>query len=118
MSQQVITIRPDGSVFGLDHKRRGLQLRELGRAETTRVTLIEWSEKEQAWFIQWTQFSEGQSTGGRWTYQRFHSAMVNYSQFNGTLLWDGVVYFHDYEDAVAAEVAVVQALQKKGELVG
>jgi hypothetical protein len=118
MSKQVITIKPDGSVFGLDHKRKGLSLRTLGRADTTRVTLIEWSEREQAWFIQWTEFPAAQGAGRRWTYQTFNGALVNYSEFNGTPLWGGVVYFYDYEDANAAEVAVIQALQKKGELVG
>jgi hypothetical protein len=116
MSAQVITVRPDGSLFGLDHKRKGLQFRQLGRAETRRETLIEWDAELQAWYIEWF---TGPRKGQRWT-----TSMVppdlrdNTTQervYSGTML-NAIAWFADYEDAVVAEVAVVQGLQRQGGL--
>ena len=113
---QIITIKPDGSIFGLDHKRKGLDLREFGKASTRRETLIEWSEENQKWFIEW-------ATGDRrsWTHQMireqtgdeipFEVAPDDEENLTGVLLWN------DYEDAVKAEVAVIQKLQTEGRLV-
>jgi hypothetical protein len=118
MSKQVITVKPDGSLFSLQHKKgQGVDLRSFGSAKIERATLIEWSEDNQAWFIQWT---KGPDAGDKWTFLNFGQPSSNFhhSKFNSVWLpGDPVIYFHDYEDAVRAEVAVIQNLQRSGQFV-
>lgn len=113
---QVITIAPDGSIVSLDHKRKGLALRTIGKAEIKRVTLIEWSEDRQQWFIRWTDHViHGNQV---WTNQTVENAGLELPDFE--LIEcdaDGVLYLHDYEDAVSVEVAVIQAMQRSGEVI-
>jgi hypothetical protein len=128
MPTQVITIRPDGGIFGLQHKRgQGLDLRKLGHAEIKRATLVEWDGNKQAWFIRWCS-EDALLDGLSWDFETFQEAEVDYTAFGGNAIpeseddlfcvfGDVVIYFPDYEDAVAAEVAVIQALQVRGELV-
>jgi hypothetical protein len=120
MSLQRITIRPDGSAFGLDHKRKGLQLRTLGKAKTTRATLIEWDESRQHWTIEWAIDGPIWKKGQTWGPGSFLEAGVDLASvkgaerlpaFPGARFSDPFVYFEDYEDAVTAEIAVIQALQ-------
>lgn len=111
---QVITIRKDGSIFGLDHKSRGLDLRKFGNASTERITLIEWDEVNQAWFVRW----EGRHKNKEWVEATFDAAEVDYTNFLGFSPKDtNRVLFKDYDFAVKAEVAVIQVLQKKGIMV-
>ena len=123
MAMQVITVRPDGSIFGLQHKRgRGIDLRAFGPAKIERATLIEWEEKHQAWFIRWTE--EAGMDIPLWDSETFNNVMVGWERFNGRVCpeyiegcWTSeVILFHDYEDAVAAEIAVIQAMQLAGDL--
>lgn len=109
--RQVITIGPDGSIHGLCHKRgQGLDLRKLGKADIERITLIEWDADRQAWFIRWASGSMAE-----WHPQDFRSAGVSFAEFNGSEGGaDAPVLFDEYEDAVAAEVAVYQQLQIAG----
>ncbi len=118
---QVITIRKDGSIFGLDHKSRGLDLRRFGNASTQRATLIDWDEDRQRWTIEW--FRRHNDT--TWTSEEFKAVGLTHELFQGEqfeTMMDGTgietpVYFTEYEDAVAAEVAVIQCLQKDGSMV-
>ena len=112
--KQVITISTDGSISGLDHKRKGLDLREFGRAKTQRATLIEWQEHFQKWFIVWT--DEMNIADKVWDSALFLDCEVQWESYNGQsmpYLYD-VILFADYEDAVAAEVAVIQSMQLAG----
>jgi hypothetical protein len=123
MPTQVITVRPDGSIFGLQHKRgQGIDLRKFGHAEVKRATIIEWDQHNQEWFIRWVS-EDALLHGLSWDYDTFKNAQVNYEDFQGQAVaelsddeGDFVVYFQDYEDAVAAEVAVIQAMQVAGEI--
>jgi hypothetical protein len=127
MSKQVITVKPDGSLFSLQHKKgQGVDLRQFGHAKVERVTLIEWSEHHQKWFIRWK--SEDVLLDGlSWDFDTFQSAEVDYTAFAGEAIpeaehdffsvGDRIVYFADYEDAVRAEVAVIQNLQRSGQFV-
>jgi hypothetical protein len=123
MPTQVITVRPDGSIFGLQHKRgQGIDLRQFGHAEVKRATIIEWDQHKQEWFIRWVS-EDALLDGLSWDYDTFKNAQVNYEDFQGQAVaelsddeGDFVVYFQDYEDAVAAEVAVIQAMQVAGEI--
>ena len=114
--RQIISIGPDGSLVGLDHKKKGLDLRQFGKAKTERATLIEWDENRQKWFVNW-------NDGPTWTVSLFRDLNVCFFEYKGELVptsydmndHERVVYFEDYEDAVSAEVAVIQAMQLNGE---
>lgn len=121
-SKQIITVGPDGSLFGLLHKRgQGINILSLGHAKVERVTLIELCEERQAWFIKATKAThEGPIC---WTPAFIRASGVDPDTLEGRVfpkargtLGDTVAYFSDYEDAVAAEVAVIQALQVAGRL--
>jgi hypothetical protein len=115
-TNQVITITPDGDMQGLDHKRKGLDLRQFGKAKTHRATLIEWNEDLQMWFITWSPDVEYPPVP--WDEAVFRGAGIDPADVAGFLMTMGsnelVVCFMDYEVAVAAEVAVIQAMQLKG----
>ena len=120
MAKQIITVGPDGSLFGLDHKKKGLKLKTLGKADTRRATMVEFSEEEQAWYIRWENeaLQRGKSL---WCEDTFKESGVYYEDYKGyhkpcPLFSDlyTPVYFEDYEDAVSAEVAVIQSLQTAG----
>jgi hypothetical protein len=134
--RQVVIIGPSGSVSGLVHRGKGLDLTQFGKAEIVRATLIEWDSDKQKWFIKsepsgevWTQkkisesllFSTGREPGAyQWAW---------FGQWDGVAIGrtsggrpikahcftpdvrDSVLYFDDYDDAVAVEVSVIQALQ-------
>tara|TARA_R110000772_G_scaffold156776_1_gene268013 strand:+ start:790 stop:1128 length:339 start_codon:yes stop_codon:yes gene_type:complete len=105
--KQLITIKPDGSLFGLDHKQKGLQLKKLGAAKTKRATLIEFNEERQQWFIYWA--NDWQSP---WTI----SVVEESGCQSDSVDKHGTLYWNEYEDAVDVEVAVIQGLQTAGEL--
>lgn len=109
--KQVITVGLDGSLLGLDHKRKGLDLRAFGRAKTRRATLIEWHDDFQMWFISWT--DEMNMPDKVWDSALFIACDVQWGSYNGLSMIDpeDVIFFNDYEDAVSAEVAVIQAMQ-------
>lgn len=116
--QQVITILPDGSLFGLQHKQgQGVDLRQFGKADIKRATLIEWEANIQKWYIRWAD-----SEQGIWSEDTFSNADVDPEDFGGSLRRDSLLgddsslYFAEYEDAVAAEIAVIQSLQLTGVL--
>jgi hypothetical protein len=125
MQRQVITVNPDGSIFGLQHKRgQGVDLRKLGHAKVKRETLIEWDEARQAWTIRWTTPERDEWGQLEWDHGTFRRAGVDHRAHGGFVYPSTVpdahaewaVFFDDYEDAVAAEVAVIQALQVAGKL--
>lgn len=103
-------------MFGLDHKRKGLDLRQFGKADTKRATLIEWDTDRQKWYVLWMDENEEVD---------FHLGVSELpkgrtpEEFNATLHEDpaaGPLFFDDYEDAIAFEVAVIQKLQQEGNL--
>lgn len=121
--RQVITIGPDGSIHGLCHKRgQGLDLRKLGKADIERITLIEWDAERQAWYIRWTTPERDADEQLEWDCETFRRSGVTPQDHGGFVhpgaVPDGhaewTVFFIDYEDAVAAEVAVYQQLQIAG----
>ena len=125
---QVVTITPDGGISGLQRKKgKGLDLRKLGHAEIERASEITWSENNQLWLVRVLN-----ERAARWmTNPPGHSNILKVSHWqrvvtikcpNGYTLvpvkpyvcdayWMG---FDDYDDAVAAEVAFLDALRVKG----
>jgi hypothetical protein len=112
--KQLITISPTGEVTSLVFKGKGVDLRLLGPVDIKRVTDIHWDQGEQGWFIVFT----AHMTGGfanlwvsRWTVVNeagLDLKDINYSSMGQ----DHTLYFDDYEDAIACEVAVIQALRR------
>ncbi len=124
MAKQLITVGPDGSLFGLDHKSKGLNLRSLGRGETKRATLVEFDEELQMWYIRW----EGQRSNEVWTYNTvwdpqglIRGELCKHPPFSAVKAYtgadnkpDNIPLWENYEDAVAAEVEVIQKMQTLG----
>ena len=113
--KQVITINPDGSCFSLQHKKgKGLDLRKLGKPRISRVTNIEFNDKSQQWYITWkndkldTEFNKRQGT---WGADLFTKVGIYFKSLNGIHGFLSTVMFDDYDDAVKAEIAVIQEMQ-------
>lgn len=115
MGKQLISISPDGEVSGLQFKRgRGLDLRSLGKAKIERSSLIEWHEELQKWYLRILSdnavvtngYLKDQGVSGIW--QDLSPDLIwPESDTCHWLLWD------DYEDAVSAEVQLIQEIRKK-----
>jgi hypothetical protein len=117
MGKQLITIGVGGSLTGLQMKKgAGLDLRKFGPAAIVRSTEIEWDEEQQKWFVH---FLQGQRKDTVLTRTDFHEYVVppihqtvGEAKLNGWK-WQDAMLYSDYEDAVAAEVAAIQAMRKK-----
>ena len=114
--KQVITVSLDGKLSGLDHKSKGLDLRQFGKARTCRATLIDFCESLQMWCIHWVRVQAGQPHQWR---QQFIADYLTEEQMRElrpqhVKAGSGVCYWVQYETAVAVEVAVIQAMQLSG----
>ena len=139
---QVITIGPDGGISGLQRKQgQGLDLRQFGHAKIERVSLIQWSEGRQRWYIEilsesvklglaYDQYAgpkESQDVIARLLAEMAESLVVS------TELWrvyvskavaptnsdhmlgaDESICFEEYDDAVRAEIKFLDALRLRG----
>ena len=123
--KQVITIGPDGSMSGLQRKPgQGIDLRQFGRAEIKRASLIEWSDADQAWWINVLQ-SAGQ---GNVTFEKIravhgsdHCRATDVLDAAAPSGWckakergDRTLLFDEYDDAVKVEIAFLDALRLLG----
>jgi len=128
MKEQIISIAPDGTIYGLDFKSKGVSLRDFGECEIERVTSIEWNAERQKWFIKWTcaRHIVDRDEEVIWTDKTFSDAgFIDVTEFDGNIDHDescermaehDVIFFEHYEDANAAEVAVIQSLRLHGKL--
>lgn len=119
MHKQVITIEPGGAMSGLQRKpNQGIDLRQFGRADIQRASLIEWDEAEQAWFINILQNAgKGVVTGDHLVSAGvFLSDAVPTTRYRfSTQVGVGVVaLFDEYDDAVKVEIAYLDALRLRG----
>lgn len=108
---QLLTVRPDGSLVGLDFKRGGFNPAPLGARSIVRSTDIAFNEGHQKYFCK---FLEGPWNGQALTVD--HAVEIGADCLNGSETFgeDRTLYFTDYEDAVAAEVKFIQAARRKG----
>jgi hypothetical protein len=109
--RQLISIHPDGSITGLQFKKRGINLQMFGRAATRRITDIEWNDETQNWQIR---FLLGKLAG-----TLLHPFLAELAElpreFWGTgSVDDAVLRYDDYDLAVKAEIEVIQRLRLKG----
>ena len=130
MGNQVVTIHPGGGISGLQRKRgRGLDLRQFGHAKIERVSEIIWYEPLQCWRVNVLDLD-----ACRWMARacsmRYPSPGISLNRYHWVAAVadedpDGTatdtaravpLKFHDYDDAVAAEVAFLDALRIRGVL--
>lgn len=133
MTHQVITIGADGSMSGLQRKPgQGLDLRQFGRAHIERASEIVWDEMAQRWQVSIFSgrvFNENglQLTGTYLTHRMWLAgARLNpntLAEIGGEMGGDerndpdAPVDFQDYDAAVRAEIAYLDALRLAGYLV-
>lgn len=124
MSKQLISIHPDGSVTGLQFKKKGINLQKLGHAVTRRVTDIEWNDYTQDWQIR---FLMGTLRGRLLTHELALLAEMPPESLGSAPELRGpdkleylTCHFDDYDTAVAAEIEFIQRirLMGKGKMVG
>lgn len=104
--EQVITIHQDGSISGLQRKD-GLDLRQFGKCKISRASEIVWTEDKQLWRVQ---FMNGPI--------KFLTTKIfleaGCKEAEGITLGQGFVYFKEYDDAVKAEIQVLDYLRLQG----
>lgn len=125
MSKQLITVRPDGSVQGLDFKEKGMSLVALGKASTRRISEVEWSDQHQMWTVRLLQGT----LAGVWLTQKvLVDSLPDYPWQYRRNGWigatgdipyrgqskDGLLLFALYEHAVTAEVFFIQQVRLAG----
>ena len=126
MTRQVITVRADGSLQGLQHKPgKGLDLRQFGTARIERASEVLWHEESQSWVVE---FRSGVLKGETLDQGHLMAAGIDGDQppfkVKG-IAWtafersvgegdQGVLLFEDYDQGVAAEIAVLDGLRLNG----
>jgi len=116
MKKQLITIAPGGQLRGLQTKPgKGMSLRQFGKAKIERTTLIEHNDDKQAFVIR---FLTGKLGKAKTVFRHSHFPSlgvegVDVARFlkrhsAHVVQGDTAIYFHEYDDAVAAEIEIVQ----------
>lgn len=118
MNKQIITIEKGGQVSGLQRKPgQGLNLQTMGKAQTERVSEIKWHEDVQAWFVLpiTGPFAQCALTQSMWREHVGEDLPEGVNPAcegpNPTLF---CLYFADYDLAVKAEIAFLDAARAKG----
>lgn len=113
MKKQVITIEQDGSISGLQRKPgQGMDLRQFGKAQIVRASEIVWDEAVQHWFVDVLQEAgKGPLTTTKWREAGLPAFPVG---ANCGLEAGSTYYFKEYDEAVAAEIAYLDALRLTG----
>ena len=111
--KQVIVVTQNGGLRGLEHKGRCIDLKKFGKAVVERITLIEWDSEVAGWYIRWCR----PDMGGTWGLKELSNVQsLQAATLKTPVDRLGPVYFHNYEDAVEAEVQAIQQLQKTGSM--
>jgi hypothetical protein len=110
-TMQVISVKADGSITGLQFKSKGLDLRDFGSASIKRATEIEWCENSQRWTIRFLQGQLKDTYATRYLCTVFN---VDLASRKGLKVINSVLLFEDYDNAVAMEVDLIQAIMKQG----
>jgi hypothetical protein len=106
MTQQVISIGPDGSMSGLQMKPgKGVDLRQFGRAQIERASEVQFDVAEQAWFVE---IRKGKYAGRKITYDLWSLVTGNATLHRND---QPVMMFREYDDAVQAEIAVLNYIR-------
>lgn len=106
MNRQVITVHPDGTLSGLQVKPgKGIDLRQFGTANIQRASEVLFNEDRQQWFVE---VRKGRYAGKQitWTMLAMATGQVFKMKAN-----DPVAHFDEYDDAVNAEIAVLDHIR-------
>lgn len=111
MLTQTIDIGPCGEMTSLQFKGRGVDLREFGKAEIVRSSLIEWDSDRQAWYVK---FLRGRMADQCLLVGDFHTLKLpTRLMCNAGEPPQNKAYFLEYEEAVFAEVEAIQKMREK-----
>lgn len=115
---QVITIGADGSMSGLQRKPgQGLDLRQFGKADITRASLIEFDTDEQRWYVDILQEAgRGLLTPRRWQDEGLAFELIACEFETGDGFDTRPIFFREYDEGVRAEIIYLDALRKTGRL--
>lgn len=121
--KQVITVTSLGEIAGLQVKPgKGFDLRTLGKASITRASEIVWNEENQRWRVE---LREGAGSYAGRTVTAWLAVDALGSAWDRAIpshfeVWDGdkehYLEFVNYDDAVKAEIAVLDGLRLQGKL--
>lgn len=118
MTNQVVTIHSNGSLSGLERKK-GFDLKSLGKAKKERVSEIVWDEDTQKWYVEFKKLhlsstlTESLYSAARHYFftnnlaEHFIDPDLDYSAVGGSNL----IYFENYDEAVKAEIMVLDYLR-------
>lgn len=119
MVDQVITIREDGSVAGLQ-RRDGLDLTTLGEADIVRASEVIWDKEKQKWFVEFRSAKE--ETGFTHVSVKLgcnaagNLPIKNLDKFRQWCNAEPLMYFDTYEQGVKAEILCLDYLRLQGVL--
>ena len=105
--EQLITIDEVGGVSSLTFKKDAgaIDLREFGKAEIVRTSEIVWSKLHQMYYVK---FLTGKMKGKFYTHAIAAEYGITFPDAPPLL----TVFFNEYEDGVAAEIEIVQAMRQ------
>jgi hypothetical protein len=118
VATQVVTVHPDGSISGLQRKPgQGFDLRTMGHAQIRRASEVIWDDMCQRWYVA---ILEPPFRGRTLDRHVCRDSGVNLTSVmpESALEWDraGCAMFFEYDDAVKAEIAVLDGLRVRGKL--
>lgn len=108
----VVSILPTGELLSIHKDDLGLAQKLRGKASIRRATHILWNEQEQAWYIEW---EEENVPSWRLTWKIEDWPFLENPIGCRIGLRGGLLLFDKYQDAVDAEVKLLQHLQKSGQ---
>lgn len=116
-NRQVITITAQGGISGLQRKPgQGVDLRQFGKADIKRASLIEWDADQQHWYVDILQDAgKGLLTPKKWQDAGLRFEAIACEFVTGDGFSTEAILFREYEEAVAAEIMYLDALRLKGQ---
>lgn len=112
---QVITLNQLGEMEGLQN-RDGVDLREFGKAEIERASEVQWSNEDQAWYVEFKNRTAEKLLSHTQTskllknmlHEAANALKIDLNHF-GELKFqdDSTILFQNYEDGVRGEIAAL-----------
>lgn len=114
--KQKLFVNPDGSIEGLQVKKgKGVDLRQFGKANIKRASEIVWNEDNQMWFIKILVGVFKDLSVSKELFERVVNSDedIDSIRFNIFAKVHNVLYFEDYDEAVAEEIKFLDAVRTK-----
>lgn len=114
MREQVITVRPDGQLSGLQVKPdQGVDLRQFGHASIKRASEVLFCENQQKWYVEFRE--AGIFSGKVLTVSMLCEANATKPPTD-LAEQDTAAYFDDYELAVTGEIQFLNYVRLRSQL--